>query len=89
VSDAQTWTLIGTVVALSASLVSVVIAFMTSRFNEFQRQFDDLGRRFGIVEGRLDRVEGRLDRVEGRLDGLDRDVQTLVRHITGDDAPRG
>lgn len=81
-SDAQTWTLIGTVVALSASLVSVVIAFMTSRFNEFQRQFDELGRRFGTVEGRLDGVEG-------RLDGLDRDVQTLVRHITGDDAPRG
>jgi uncharacterized membrane-anchored protein YhcB (DUF1043 family) len=72
-NTAQTWTLVGTVVALSGSLVGVIIAFMTSRFNEFQRRFDSL--------------ESRMDRMETRLDGLDRGVQMLVRHVMGDAAP--
>lgn len=75
VNTAQTWTLVGTVVALSGSLVGVIVAFMTTRFNEFQRRFDG--------------IEGRMDRLEGRMDGLDRDVQMLVRHVMGGDAAPG
>lgn len=82
VNAAQTWTLVGTVVALSGSLVGVIVAFMTTRFNEFQRRFDGL-------EGRMDRLEGRMDGLEGRIDGLDRDVQMLVRHVMGSDAAPG
>lgn len=30
-------------------------------------------------------VDGRLDSVESKIDGLDRDVQTLTRHVFGPD----
>lgn len=89
VNTAQTWTLVGTVVALSGSLVGVIIAFMTTRFNEFQRRFDGLEGRMDRLEGRMDGIEGRIDGLEGRIDGLGRDVQMLVRHVMGSDAAPG
>ena len=89
VNAAQTWTLVGTVVALSTALVSVIIAFMTTRFAVIDRRFDEMDRRFDGVDRRFDGVEGRLDRVEGVVTGLDRDVQTLTRHVLGEGAGPG
>lgn len=77
VNAAQTWTLVGTVVALSTALVSVIIAFMTTRFAMIDQRFTTIDRRF-------DEMDRRFDRVEGVITGLDRDVQTLTRHVLGD-----
>lgn len=86
VTNAQTWTLVGTTAALSTTLVSVIIVFMTSRFSSVDRRFDEMERRFDEVTATLDRVDRRFEQVDHRFERVDERFAEVDRRFSSVDA---
>ncbi|MGH8775870.1 MAG: hypothetical protein ACRDWI_12085 [Jiangellaceae bacterium] len=77
-NDAQTWTLIGGFLAITAGMASMLLRVVDSRL-------ESVYGRFGIVDARFDAVDAKFDALESkmnlRFDTLDRDVQALTDRV--------
>ncbi|WP_293785459.1 hypothetical protein [uncultured Aeromicrobium sp.] len=97
-NDAQTWTVIGSLVTLMLAFMAVMVrmfghtlearldaltTLVTVRFEQVDQRFEQVDQRFEQVDRRLDQVEKRLDRIEHRVDNLDRDVTAITRRLLG------
>lgn len=78
-SEPQVWVLIG----VFAASIFGMLTWQTMSFNRALRTSIDGVR--DVMDVRFGSIEGRLDRLETKVDGLDRDVQSLTRHVFGAD----
>ena len=90
-NDAQTWTVIGSLVTLMLAFMAVMVRMfghtLEARLDALTTlvtvRFEQVDQRFEQVDRRLDQVEKRLDRIEHRVDNLDRDVTAITRRLLG------
>ncbi|RLV56138.1 hypothetical protein D9V41_06765 [Aeromicrobium phragmitis] len=97
-NDAQTWTVIGSLVTLILAFMALMVrtfghtldarfdaltTLVTVRFEQVDQRFEQIDRRFEQVDRCFEHVEKRLDRIEHRVDNLDRDVTAITRRLMG------
>lgn len=90
-TEPQTWTMIGAVIALMFGMLTIVStlfirilrAEISGLRGEVIGRFDAVDWKFESVNSRFDSVNSRFDAIDSRIDGLDRDVRALVKHTFG------
>lgn len=69
-NDAQTWTVIGTLIALFLGYTGITLRLMRSQFD--------------VLSARIDGLADRLDDLADRIDKLDRDIHAVIVHLMGE-----